>query len=408
MRIAFALIPFVCLVLLCSCVSPPHQPPLIVESSDITAVELPHAVAMNKDAGRGNFLFVTLRLNDGEKLPFVLDTGAEGTVFDKSLEPKLGKRTGTNTLRVFGVRRGTDEYLSPALYLGKTRLMMTGPYVVTDDLSELSTNAARPIMGVLGMDVLGHYCIQLDFVANKIRFLDDHNADKNTWGQPFHLTSLGDNCFTVNQNLTGTKFADSLIDSGCNYQGWLVPHLFRQWTNQTAPLQAGEVHSPNAVLGSLAYTNVVLAGLETNLYSSGDSHLLHNGIGIDFLSRNLVTFDFLQKTMYLKQISIGPFIDEEMRKIARTEGHSALKFLQKLKDKGALPGWSKNDDGQDGRIDFHFNYPCTVTIDNAHKTGHRSLYHYTVTRDYKTGQWKLIKAWRTGQNGKVLEEYPLP
>jgi hypothetical protein len=408
MRVAFALIPFVCLVLLCSCAAPPHQPPLIVESSDSPAVEFPQAVAMNKDAGRGNFVFVTIRLKNGEKLPFILDTGAQGTVFDKSFEPKLGRRTGTNTLHVFGIRRGTDEYLSPALYLAKTRLMMTGPYVVTDDLSELSTNAARPIMGVLGMDVLGHYCIQLDFAANKIRFLDDHNADKSAWGRPFPLTSIGDNCFTVNQNLAGAKYADSLIDSGCNYQGWLVPHLFRQWTNQAAPLQKGEVHSPNAVLGSLAYTNVVLAGLETNLYSSGDSHLLHNGIGINFLSRNLVTFDFPQKTMYLKQVSIGPFIDEEMEKNAKIESHSALRFVRKLADEGALPGWSEKDEDRTGRIDFHFSYPCTVTIDNLQKKGHSSIYHYRVSRDYRTGHWKLVRAWRTSPNGKILEEYPVP
>jgi len=39
-------------------------------------------------------VFVTLRLADGEKLLFLLDTGRPNTVLDKSLEPKLGKRLG--------------------------------------------------------------------------------------------------------------------------------------------------------------------------------------------------------------------------------------------------------------------------------------------------------------------------
>ena len=47
---------------------------------------------MNQDAGRGGILIVTLRLESGEKLPFIVDTGCQVTVFDKSLEGKLGKR----------------------------------------------------------------------------------------------------------------------------------------------------------------------------------------------------------------------------------------------------------------------------------------------------------------------------
>jgi len=40
----------------------------------VSATELPADATMNKDAGRGNLLFVTLRLESGEELPFFLDT----------------------------------------------------------------------------------------------------------------------------------------------------------------------------------------------------------------------------------------------------------------------------------------------------------------------------------------------
>src|SRR5437773_12538482 len=77
------------LLLLCSCKTM-REPGAIVP-----AAELPGEVTMNKDAGRGLWVFVTIRLESGEELPFVVDTGASWTAFDKSLEPKLGKRLGT-------------------------------------------------------------------------------------------------------------------------------------------------------------------------------------------------------------------------------------------------------------------------------------------------------------------------
>ena len=75
---------FISLILLCSCATEPavHR-------------SLPANVPISKDAGRGGFLVVTVRLEDGQKLPMILDTGAGGTLFDKSLEPKLGKPLGT-------------------------------------------------------------------------------------------------------------------------------------------------------------------------------------------------------------------------------------------------------------------------------------------------------------------------
>src|SRR5450759_5959578 len=72
------------LALLCSCATTPEP------SAIIPASELPADVTLNKDAGRGNKLIVTLRLESGEALPFFVDTGAGGTVFDASLEPRLG------------------------------------------------------------------------------------------------------------------------------------------------------------------------------------------------------------------------------------------------------------------------------------------------------------------------------
>src|ERR1700721_2515038 len=99
------------------------SPASIISSVPLTG--LPREVSMNADAGRGNELFITVSLSNGEKLPFLLDTGASTTIIDKSLEAGLGKRLGTGKIRVFGISQDVDSYYAPFLFVGNTQLMMT-------------------------------------------------------------------------------------------------------------------------------------------------------------------------------------------------------------------------------------------------------------------------------------------
>ncbi len=395
------------LLFLCSCAAPRSNSPLIVPLSHTSAVKLPGEATMNKDAGRGNWVFVTVRLADGQPLPCVLDTGAFSTLFDKSLEPELGRRIDSGTLHVFGTAHRMNQYEAPALYLENTPLMMTGPYIFTDNLTNLSNYAGRPVLGMIGMDILAHYCVQFDFTANKVRFLDAHHSDTADWGTSFPLIDVGDGCFAVSQNLTGGEGPGSLIDAGCTYDGWLVPDLYRQWTNHDALAVDGQVRFPNAILGGALYTNVNLEGLQSKLFESGDLHLKLNGIGLSFLSRNLVTLDFPHKTLYLKRVSKGPFVDQAMRKNANSEALSAVKYLRALARQGDLPGWSKADQPaqMESTLQFHFSYPHIVTVDDLRKKGDPSLYHYRVTRSTNSSPWKLIRAWRTDPGGNAIEEY---
>ena len=106
----------VSLLLLCSCATgkPIHT-------------RLPADVTLNKNAGRGGWVIVTLRLESGEELPFLLDTGAPWTFFDKSQEPRLGKRLGTGTNWNFGTKLEAGIYAAPKLYLGSTPLLNDRP-----------------------------------------------------------------------------------------------------------------------------------------------------------------------------------------------------------------------------------------------------------------------------------------
>jgi hypothetical protein len=308
-RVFFIYAALIC-VLLAGCASPVltdgHHAG--AGSSDSIRPRLPADVAMNRDAGHGNEIFVTIRLESGEELPFVLDTGTTWTVFDKSLEPKLGRRVHTATVWRWGVKEELGIYVAPKLYLGGARLM-TDTTVVTDDFKQISSQVGHPIMGLLGMDVLANYCIQLDFEAGKIRFLDGGHANKKKWGRAFPLTDIGDGCMAISGNLAGVKGAGSVIDTGCDYDGWLTSPVFQQWTNQMQSPADGEARRPNGVLGGETYRHIdEMHGLGAESLADGDTHMKLNGLGLHFLSRCVVTFDFPNRTMYLKRPGVWSLI----------------------------------------------------------------------------------------------------
>jgi hypothetical protein len=209
-------------------------------------------------------------------------------------------------------------------------------------------------------------------------------------GQPFVLTGPPDEKIYISNNLVGNKGSGSLtaIDLGCLGDGWLVPGLFQQWTNQALPLMAGQVHSPEAQLGGEIYPEVWLD--RGKPWETGEPE--HNGIGILFLSRHLVTLDFPRHTLYLKRTSIGPLLDD----VSANAMATATSFLKDLKKKGRLPGWSKDEHSQPGGATVYLTgNSATVEVQ---KKGDPSTYHYTVIRASEKGSWKLQKAWRTDAN----------
>jgi len=368
---------------------------------NILSATLPEDLAMNKDAGRGGLLFVMVRLDDGEKLPFVLDTGNPTTCLDQSLEPKLGMRVRSEPLWAFGVQSQINVFPAPHLYLGKTLLVKNGSLIVTHDCRQMSANVGRPILGVLGMDILRNYCIQLDFTANKIRFLDDQHADKSNWGTSFPITYIQDGCPSIGDNLVGATGVSSLIDTGCDYDGWLIPQLFQQWTDNT-----GQAHAPNGILAGQTYRGLNVRGVDPKLLSTGDAHIQFNGLGLHFLSRNLVTLDFPNHTVYLKRISIDALDHKDISPDAKSNIESTAKILKTLAQNGQLPGWPKTDELATSKVTFAFDTGA-VTF-NIQKNADPSTYHYKLSQSYEGDSWHLTRAWHTDTTGRITQEYPIP
>ena len=255
---------------------------------------LPAEVTINKGAGRGNWLLLMLRLKDGDAMPFVIDTGTANTFLNKSLEPKLGKRRGTTVFPHWGVKHEAGAYTAPEFYLGDTPLKQAGRFVFTADWLP-KARSGPPTMGVLGMDCLKHYCIQLDFDAGKMVFLDPDQVDAATLGKAFPLIFMRNRPFIHHPGLLGGTITNLLIDSGFDGDGGLASGAFREFLDQkesgavkgVKDLGSGWMFVPEVVWDGATYTKLTV-GEGGNL------------IGLRFLARHLVTLNFPKRTMYLK------------------------------------------------------------------------------------------------------------
>jgi len=300
-----------CVPLLCSCATRDSDRPVLAAEAQF-----------NKGAGSTDWLYLTLHLENGENLLFMVDTGAPVTMLDRSLEPQLGKRLRATTSRYVWREMTGGIYKAPKLYLGKTRLW-TSDTVWTADLE--STNATgQQVVGILGMDCLRHYAIQLDFAAARMRFLDPGLVAREGLGRAFPLTVYpagASGYVTVHQSFTGTKGVKPLLDTGCLVDGLLEPKEFQlqlreqkaAWTNEFKDFtgfQRCGAFFPKAVFSGETYTNLTFERAPAMKYKSRTNYL--NAIGLPFLARHLVTLNFPQKTMYLRRTDVGPLTDQSV------------------------------------------------------------------------------------------------
>ena len=369
---------------LCSCATNPHSPAIAA------ATELPADTVINQDAGRGCHLTVILRLEDGEEMLFMVDTGSPITLLDKSLESKLGRRRDTKTISFPG---GGPEraglYAAPKLYLGNTKLMI-GNFVAVHDFNAHSSGTNSSVMGILGMDCLRHYCIQLDFDAEKIRFLKSDQVEAAELGTAFPLTFFrGFYPHILRANFVGDN-TNLLIDVGCNIDAMV----------DTGVIHGLAVFLPEQDWSGEAYTNLIVGAV---------GHA--NALGLRFLARHLVTFDFPKSTMYLKQKNVGALAgDHSLKGSHFGDLQSPMDFLLGLKQTNHLPGWSN-----DARTPICFE-ACSNSAHKAlasvtfgfQENTNSSSNHYVIDRASGDSPWKLRRAWRTDQDGKTIEEFPVP
>lgn len=290
-RFCFSAVAAIALAELCSCATASREP----DSSP--ASNLPAEVAMNKFPRFAPYLMVTLHLENGAEFKCCVDTGSSASILPKSVETQLGQRVGRSRIRTFdGDIEKENIYPAPKIYLGDTQL-------VTGNRIGVWTNSE----GILGMDCLRHYCIQLDFQTRKIRFLKSGDTNAAELGKAVPLTSL-QYAYIRQDGFFEQKDLPLLIDTGHPLDGVMSLRLVNQaleeqkaravpvrtfGDSKSKPPEMKLVSFPTCVWNGETYTNLIVEAGRPNI------------IGLRFLARHRVTFDFPRKVMYLKYVDEG-------------------------------------------------------------------------------------------------------
>ena len=358
--------------------------------AEVMAHELPAETPINAEAGRGGHLTVMLQMDDGRELLFMVDTGAPDTFVDESLVPKLGKKKQRQSISfVGGDHAYADLYSAPKLYWGTTRLL-TGRYVGALDFKTLPFRRNPSVVGILGMDCLRHYCIQLDFEAGRIRFLPPELQETNDLGIALPISFSRGYCPQLHRaNFVG-RAPNLLVDIGCNIDGMV---------NREA-VDGIAVFFPERNWGGETYTNLIVAGVGRA-----------NAVGLRFLARHVVTFDFPKGTLYLKQKRLGPLAgDHSLKGSHLGDLESPMNLLLRLKAKDQLPDWAMNDQSPICLETCSNSAPKTlesVTFSVRGRSG-LTMNHYETAVGANSSQWRLQRAWQTDQAGKTTAEFTVP
>jgi len=281
----------------------------------------------------------------------------------------------------------------------------------------------QPIMGILGMDCLRHYCIQLDFADHKIHFFNPDSLETAELGEPLPIKySFFDALPLIRAGFPGKSNVYWGIDTGCPADVALKSKQLRELQDQTS----GQFILTKSIQQSTNGFDHRTFNLAPRIIFNGDActnflwsdGLGKNLIGLRYLSRHLATLNFPKRIMYLQPgsteslaagDSLTNFLENSLADSIYNFATEATKFLIYLAQKEQLPGFIKSDRGS-VNISWHpkngkfTGYPISETFVLTQKDNVFQR-HYLVTQPSKNNAMKLQRAWMTDANEHVIEEY---
>ena len=238
---------------------------------------------------------------------FFFDTGSGITIFDTSFRQHLGgKKQTVEFTNALGEVTTGDVFDAPDAFLGPLKLRDCGQVLCADlqgfrSVLKEEFNISR-YDGIIGMDLLKNYVIQMDFDNGRLLFLKPADLPDPDWGQPFHLDYVGRTPHVMAIVLDNIHISFMLDTAYCSYNSLrteAVEEILRADPNLcydggaeewgVVPVKKRSIRVSNLSIGPFGYRNLI--------FSEGYFSIL----GPYFLSRHRVTFDFPRNTLYLRK-----------------------------------------------------------------------------------------------------------
>jgi hypothetical protein len=231
---------------------------------------------------------------------FWLDTGASVDLLDKSLKGELGNYRDTQVVETAKDRVALESYEPPPMRLGTVSLPIEHG-VGACDLGEMRKVSGWDIYGVLGMDSLKHYVVQIDFDDGELRLYPPNTKDGG-WGESFPIYANRGGIPEIKMIFDDVPFT-FMVDTGCS--GLHVEdHLFRWLDNNNEILFSGKSQCCTTFGQKTERKTWVMDRLCAGSFERRKIICVEgneNRLGLSYLSRFQVTFDFPNGTLILKK-----------------------------------------------------------------------------------------------------------
>jgi hypothetical protein len=269
----------------------------------------------------GDVLVVPITIQQ-RKYSFVLDTGSTVSVFDNSLRgmvgEKLRKQTGSSLTGdvTFSVHK------SPKASLGQLN-SREGATAALTDLSWIAPLTGYDVKGFLGMDFLANHVVQINFDQGKLSFLRTPGNDP---GIALPLIIEEDLVPMVDLNIPNWGTERFILDTGAvSASGSIRKDLFVRLV-RNGRLQIIGGADGIGLAGKVEYPIGRLDQIQLGEFKQADlifGIAPYNVLGLQYLSRYEITFDFPKRKMYLKKgqlFSARDELDKSGMDLRRKEG----------------------------------------------------------------------------------------
>jgi len=303
---------------------------LLLSPALIGSVAAARPVAVVPFELSGSYAIVQMRINGSSPLSFIFDTGVRNTIITHlDTDDNVALNAGRE-VPVLGLGSGLDVkgLLSDGnvLQLGKLKLHSKGVVVLDEDLLQLTELNGRKINGLIGVDVLQDYVVEVNYTRRKLFFYDladfqlpggyssrDLIVENNKLYLPMTL-------FDSSMKLRNIKM---FIDTGALLNAWFLtvnnniddipgPKIYaRIGAGFGGEVSGYLAHIPRICIDEFCFENPIVAFPDSAMVAEVVKRSDRDGtIGSELLSRFNLIFDLQRKKIHYRPNSYfkSPFV----------------------------------------------------------------------------------------------------
>jgi hypothetical protein len=159
---------------------------------------------------------------NGVSVEILLDSGVGGLVLDKEISDKLGLKA-RHAFTGIGVTGTAQGAVAQGVIIALGNLTVRAPQTTIFDLSRISAVAGRPIVAIVGRDLLGPLIVDIDFPHKRLAFHDGRDGLEPQGGTTVPLTRGSFSLREIPIAIEGHDPIQAIFDLGSDTPIYLSP-----------------------------------------------------------------------------------------------------------------------------------------------------------------------------------------